>query len=547
MRHPDADTLPSQPSSRTPSGPITVRRSHLGWIRLLLVFGTLSAEPTETRTHQVDLKAIRKDLGQSLLGANVQQFRSHYSLRDILAQGPAFAGFMKEIGSPVLRLDGRNVYGWLSLAEHRALAGIKADALWFSMEAIHAFCTSNDLQIIGSFRDEKYLDEQTGAAVEFRNRPEHFDRAVQDNMKKLKWVLEHGYRDRYVAWEIGNECYATWDPLLYGQFARKMVAEARRLDPGIRLAVPVILRNTDDPAIAKFIAADPNRKNWFSWHDAMLPALGDQLPHITHLQIHIYGAGSAFSCNHRGLETIGAILEKIPGTRHLRYLVTEWRYTGVGGVQHRTFRTGALWNGKFAMTLLSHPRVDWTAAHEFLCTSGLGYWSPGDEWIFQYPQEGQTGKAPRIPNPTGKAALDVGPFGPVTRMLNEIVREYPLLLDHGADLGPMSSALFADGFKEPGLPDASRDLEWFVCRSRDGGRIGGFVVNTLAHAVTWSLESGSRRLQFTRSEQMTCPPDRLQESERPGAPKFWTVSRGLGPSNTLTLPPMSLTQFHGSW
>ncbi|MBI4979262.1 MAG: hypothetical protein HZC28_17405 [Spirochaetes bacterium] len=514
---------------------------------MLCLYAVLTAAPVVERMLTVDVRQTQKDLTHSYLGANAQQFRFHYSVKAMLDQSAAFATFMSNIGLPVIRMDGRNEYGWFSIEEDRKLSGNGSrDSLWFSMDEFHRFCRANNIRLIGAFRDEKYYDEKTGTVVVFRDTPDHFDGGVANNIKKLSWVVSNGYQDLYTAWEIGNECWSSWDPVLYAQFARKMVNAALAVHPGIRLTVPVMLRNTDDPAIKTFMAKVGRSSNWFSWHEKMLPALGEDIKKISHLQIHVYGSASMYSANYRGLETISDILAKQPNTDHFRYLVTEWRYTGVGGVQHRTFRTGALWNAKFAMTLLSYPKVDYTAAHEFLCTSGLGYWSPGTEWMYQYPEEKQSGKAPRIPNKTGTAQFDIGPFGPVNRMLNELVKECPVLVEHKSDLGPMSSALYVDGWKQDDSPKASKDLDWFICAKKDRSKIGGVIVNTTDDMLSVNLSTGEKKYALMDIYQMTCDADKQAQAEIPGEEKFWHVSPVSLENGRLMLPPNSITSFRGT-
>ncbi|MBN8524714.1 MAG: hypothetical protein J0M02_05190 [Planctomycetes bacterium] len=554
------------------------------------VLSVYAGEDVVARTIAVDASQAAKDLTNCQLGANAQQFRIHYSIKKMLDSG-LFAGFMQDIGRPVIRLDGRSIYGWsgrgetwkLRDAETRlrllkqskagedpayklfqpgdfdALAerfGIDAkperfvitrnhpDIAWFSPEEFHRFCRANGIRLIGAINDHLYYQPESGQVFRFRDNPGYFDGAVDDFRRKLTWVKDNGYLDLYVAWEIGNECWSSWDPVLYAQYARKILAAARALQPDIRLAVPVMLRNTDDPAIQEFIAKDHRRQGWFDWHESMLPALGDDIRGFSHLQIHVYGSASRYSANQRGLDNIAEILAKTPGTDHFRYLVTEWRYTGVGGTQHRTFRTGALWNAKFAMTLLAHPRVDWSAAHEFLCTSGLGYWTPGtgnagpnqdgSEWMFQTPDGVGEGKPGELRSTHGRPSFDVGPFGPVNRMLNELMRECPLLIEHRADLGPMSSALFAEG---------AGDLHWFICRSGDGSTIGGMVVNTCAQSIDLELRSGDSPLAVRSAELMSCAADRLAIPEVPGEAKAWRVEAIQAHEGRLRMPTNSILVF----
>ncbi|MFA9476690.1 hypothetical protein ACERK3_00140 [Phycisphaerales bacterium AB-hyl4] len=563
-------------------------------VTIVLWHAPLAAVHAEQRTISVDVEHTQKDLRHAYLGANAQQFRYHYSIQQMLDSGQ-FGRFMQDIGRPVMRMDGRSVLdghssvnAWFSEeaaeqlmiaerklrflerhektsdldidhvqpADYEAIVqqyGIEdapddfsregGDPIWYCPYQWHEFCRENDIPLIGAINDYMYYDPDTGQVIRFKDRPEHFDGAVENFTRKLRWVIDNGYEDLYVAWEIGNETWSAWDPELYAQYARKIIHAGKDLQSDIQLAVPVMIRDTDDPWIKTFISNQPSRERWFTWHEHVLPALGDDIEKLSHLQVHLYGFSSSYSANFDGLEMVSDILADIPNTDHLQYLLTEWRYTGTGGTRHRTFKTGALNNAKFAMTMLSHPRVDYSTAHEFVLTSGLGYWTPGtagenssnegSAWIFQRPEGG----GDEYRSADGRPRFDIGPFGPVNRMLNELVIECPELLVHDADLGPMSSALFAEG---------ERDLEWFISANPDRSLIGGVLVNTRKEPMTVRLKAGETPLALKWTEQMTCDPDKLEEPEVPGEEKFWHVQRRDAQGAELSLPPESITSFRAT-
>ncbi len=573
-------------------------------INIALFLTAVCGFSRDSRSISVNPANSQKDLSNSYMGANAQQFRSHYSIRKMLDNQKKFSDFLLSIGSPVLRMDGRSIYGWFSTEECLKLreANIKMsrlnkwrstgkiaskkyqpedyeavvkkyrlsaspvavksnhpDIAWFDPDLFHRFCRENKIRIIGAISDEQYYDNASGKVVYFRDRPEYFDGAVKSSMKKIAWVLNHGYKDLYVAWEIGNESFASWDPVLYAKYAKKIADAALKLQPDIKLSVPAIIRDTDDPFIKSFIKrlkAKGSTANWFDWHKKMIPAIGDSIAKITHVTAHVYGAKSKYNANAKGL-ALATDLSDIPNTGHLRFLVTEWRYTGVGGTDHRTYVMGALWNAKFAMLLLSHPKIDYSTVHEFLCTSGLGYWTPGksngdpgmvgDEWIYQYQPGKKKSKQSQLRDPVGKPCFDIGPFGPVNRMFNELIRDCPVLLEHESDLGKMSSAKFADGVDISKHVKKNGDIDWIICVSKDRSSLGGIIVNTLNHPVTVTLNFKNSKYELKNIAQMTCRPERIFTAEEPGQRKFWKVLHFPVKNNSLALPPDSITSFRGSF
>jgi hypothetical protein len=216
----------------------------------------------------------------------------------------------------------------------------------------------------------------------------------------------------------------------------------------------------------------------------------------------------------------------------------------VADQHHRIFKVG-LWKAKFTLVLAAHPIVDYTGVHDFLTWSGVGYYSDGKVWFRQ-----GTAKAPKKSEmykcKTGKPSLDAGIFAPVLKMTNHIIRNYPLLLVHKADLGNNSSGLFVSARKDDNssksMDKLGRDLEWFICTDRAKNKIGAILVNTQSFPVNIELkDEKGKQWSVKKAEALTCPLERIFETEIPGEKKFWKLApMNINPDGTVTVPPLSV-------
>lgn len=382
---------------------------------------------------------------------------------------------------------------------------------------------------------------------------------IKENMYKLKWVKEHGYLDLYLAWEIGNENYirTTENPAIYAEFVRNLARSAKKIYPDIRLSINIFSCAGDDNNLhfdsvtsSKMINSNKNTRSYakyLAWSLAVLRNLGKDAQLIYYCSLHLYGGGLSYNANIKGLNSHQQLIKHYPNTRHIRFIVTEWRYTAGGELtKHRKFHTSALWNAKFSLLLMAHPLVDSTHIHDFLTYSGVGYWSDGKTWKAQYPSNNAVRKM--YESSSSEPSLDIGPFGPVLNMLNKVVKKYPLLLAHKSDLGPTSSAIFYAKYKSKiNERKDCQDLDWIIATNRSRDEYGGIVVNTFEQPIDIKLISLGRRYQITKAETESCPIDKVVLSEIPGKPKFWEL-RSLLPNTEgrVTLPPLSITYFEAN-
>jgi hypothetical protein len=521
----------------------------------------------EVLTFNVD--DVKKDLKDSIQGVDAESFaigRSTWgiNLRTLLnEQRSEFKAFLKKVGRPTMRMMDFSRYSWRGPEVTDALEVKGSKEWWWSPKELHEFCRENDIKLIGFFDTKKLYDVKTGKVTSLLDHktktlnmtPEQMDALVEENLYKLRWVKKNGYLDLYSAWEIGNEVYIAGvnSPEVYATFAKKMTKAAKKVDPKIRVAVTIFVCAADDANLFSQSGKNPRDMSgkeeqdvydkWLAWSNTVMKLLGDVGKDIYYINLHLYGPSLRYNANAKGIDTHVRVVQKHPNMQHARFIVTEWRHTGSSELHgQREFKTSALWAAKFSMVLLAHPLMDSTGIHDFFTYSGTGYWSDGKIWRAQWKS-----LSPRkaYPSKTGKRELQVGPFGPVLKMLNNIARNYPLLLEHKANLGKYSSADFFDNCSPKTVTeDEGRDLQWIIACNRKKNKFGGMVVNTHVYPVRITLQSKGKKYNITKATSENCPADKLFELEIPGDAKFWKLEAlKVNSDGSIDLPPLSITSF----
>jgi hypothetical protein len=512
---------------------------------------------------------VKKDLKDSIQGVDAESFvigRSTWgiNLKTILTeQRSEFAAFLKKVGRPTLRMMDFSRYSWRGYEATDALESPGSKKWWFSPEQLHEFCRENDVKLIGFFDLKKLYDVKTGKVTVFYDHKtkkfnitsKQMDALVEENLYKLRWVKKNGYLDLYEGWEIANEFYlhGTEEPELYAEFAKRMSKAAKKVDPKIRCAITAFVCAADDANLFNNIGKNPREMTkkgeqdvydkWLAWSNTVMRLLGDDAKNIYYVNIHLYGPSLRYNANAKGLNTHVRVVQKHKNMQHARFIITEWRHTGSSEMHaQRSFKSGALWQAKFSMVMLAHPLIDFTGAHDFFTYSGAAYWSDGKIWRAQWKS-----LSPRAayPSKTGKREFQVGPFGPVLKMLNHIVRKYPLLLEHKANMGKYSSAHFYQNCSPETINEnQGGDLEWIIATNRKKNKFAGMVVNTHIYPVRVTLQSNGKKYNITKATSENCPADKLFVNEIPGDAKFWNLEAlKVNADGSIDLPPFSINSF----
>jgi len=519
----------------------------------------------------------QKDLSKCYVGYDAESFACGFNFNWMLTKGrKEFKDYCYRAGVRCLRFAEMSRYSWRSeLATRKMKAATYAAKYphaphiakntlkkkldwWFKPELYWSFCRENRIIVLPMFNAESFYNPKDKKAYYFVNKSEHYQAAADESAAYVKFLKNNGYLDLAKVWEIGNESYLKkWKPVEYANFVKILIKTVRTVQPDIKLAMPTFICSRDNPdvhAIMKRIkSASPNGKKteWQIYDEAMkwtaqtIKALGKDAQYISYGVQHSYGAGPSYNSNYKGIDSNYTLLQAMPESKSWRLVNTEWRdRSGENLWCHRAFWNSALWKGKFTMLLMAYPQMDYTAAHSLFAFSGGLYWSNGKDWVLQF--NPNRSRLHDENNPTGKPRFDIGAFGPLAKMCNDLIDTHPMLLVHKAGLGKMSSASYYKSFRDnrnnPSVAVKS-DLDYLVAVNNSYDSLALLIVNTYNKNVKVDLKTafGKADIGAAQIELLSCDPLLLDQLQMPGTGFYpWKVSYyGQNTQNNLTVPANS--------
>ena len=430
---------------------------------------------------------------------------------------------------------------------------------WFSPELFWTFCRENRITVLPMFNAESYYNVSDNKAYYIVNKPEHYRAAAKEAAAYVKYLKEKGYLSMAKVWEIGNECYLKgWKPAEYAAYVKCLIKAVCQVQPDIKLAIPVFICTRDNPdvkAIMKRLEVTSLRggkTEWqiydqaMKWTAGVIESLGKDAQKISYGIQHSYGAGPAYNSNYKGIDSTYRLLQAFPGSRKWRLINTEWRdRSGENLWCHRAFWNSALWKGKFVMLMMAYPHMDYTGAHSLFAFSGGLYWSNGKRWQLQFNPARQI--MYDSGNIDGKPRFDIGAFGPLAKMCNDLIDTHPKLLLHHSGMGKMSSAYYYDSFRANRTnPKAAvkSDLDYIVAAGSNYDSLALLVVNTKATEVKLRIKSvfGKADIGAAEIELLKSKAGMLDMLQIPGSGFYpWEVTRyGQNMQGSLVVPPNSV-------
>lgn len=357
----------------------------------------------------------------------------------------------------------------------------------------------------------------------------------------LDWLKANGYADNVIGFELDNEPYLDIpDPQSYVAVWRELIPEIKRMWPDAKLGLPVAIYLKGDPDLVEvrrrlvgndLLSGKRSEERINQWTGNVIAALGDVAKHITHLCIHVYGAGRSWNCNYNGIRRTDKLREVFPVLKGTRTWITEWRDQSDNDYfSQRRFRT-LLWKADYILMALAQPEVDAIFQHSLYGHSGAIYWSTGREWYFQ-PERPGVRKFLADANGDGNPRMVRGACGALYRLLFDAFEGRTLLLGVGAARGVDTGAVYYDSIVRHDRAlrdDPPRDLPfdgdclWAV--ATDAGRMEGTLVAVNTHGCQESVSVGikGRRIGTADCRVLKCRADVMDQLEIPGETPPWRV------------------------
>ena len=533
------------------------------------------ASDSEVLELKLNLFRVEKDLHKSYVGYDVEDFACGSNFKWILSKGRSeFAQKCHEAGVKVWRFAEMSRYSWRGELPTRLMLARKVQNhykgsksiykryasrpldWWFAPELFWSFCRENNIFVIPMINAVSYYNPKKKTAFCLVNNPEHYAPAADEAAAYLQWLKDKDYLDLAKVWEIGNESFITgWKPEEYAAFVKILVPKLRKIQPDIKLGIPIAITTRDNPdmeeILRRFRQGKPaNRKTeWdiylevMRWSGKVIQSLGKTAEFIQYGIYHSYGAEPLYNSNIKGLMTSSNLLKAFQGSRKWRLLNTEWRdRSGEDGACHRNFRVAALWKAKFVMLMMAFPSMDYTCAHSLFGFSGGLYWSDGNWWSMQSVNRERASRSRLLDhNGNGKPRFDIGAFGPVAKMCNDLIDSHPLLLSNGAELGPNSSALYYNYiyFNKK----QKTDIQWLISTNSKRDSIAAIIVNTGHNSRKVNINTPQGKVDITAAQitTLTSLPNQENMLQIPGYNRTWQLqSSGQFREKTITIHPQSV-------
>ena len=278
----------------------------------------------------------------------------------------------------------------------------------------------------------------------------------------VKWIVNSGYRDMVVGFELGNEPYFGSDPEKYAARWGEIVPGIKRIFPECDIGFPIAEYRDGDPDIAAVRARSTRVDEWFKgdkefgymrvnqWSGRFIVAFSNCLDLCSHTIYHFYGGDIAYGVGPSGFGRIRNFARVFPEVKDKKVWITEWRERSDEDNRcHLTHSSGFV-KAHYMLSAICQPEIDGLCAHNALGLAGVlniadgrGNWygqrDPGDNTrcgIRCYPDL----------DCTGHARLEVGPCGPMFRMYTEALLKHPLIIEHGvADGGTITDGHYWSG------------------------------------------------------------------------------------------------------
>jgi len=428
---------------------------------------------------------------------------------------------------------------------------------WFSPKAFFSFCKENKIFVTPALSTRYNYNPKSGKGYWI---PDSGDKgmrmAARENAAFVKWIIDNGYKKQVLGYIIGDEpWWGKLTPKQFIKFANWNIEEIRKIDPDAKFALPFFLCTGQIYVDLKTVLTKVNAyrhyqkkkklsewemyKKTLAWCKKMMDMIGKDAQKFTWAYIHTYGSTPQYNSNYKGLKTHDLLVKSNPFTKHLKLINTEWRFTSSGDLtSHRDFKTGALWNAKFLMTMIAYPSMAFNAAHTMICYNGMGYYSNGKFWERQFPKKGVW---TCLPDDSKRKQFVTGPYALVMKIFNDMVTTHPVMLTHGSDVGNSSSADYYVGiFKKD---DTGRDLQWMLATNIQRNSLQAVFVNTRNKTLTVTLDSQKGKIDPKKAEitVFSCLESKLYQLQYPGKTTPWTKQQIVSPKlNQFKIPGNSI-------
>jgi putative protease len=257
----------------------------------------------------------------------------------------------------------------------------------------------------------------------------------------VKWIVDNGYKDQIVGFELGNEPYFGSNPEESAARWSVIVPEIKKIFPEVDIGISVAEYREGDPDIAAVRRRSTAVDKWFEggdyygfnrvnqWSGRFIVSSSNFMHHISHVIYHFYGGNSADGLGPCGYRRIRHFAKAFPEVANKRVWVTEWRERSDEDCRCHQMFSSTLTKAHYILSSTAAKMFDCSSLHTASSLSGGFAITSGDGvWHVQWDPAGRNFSDPDF---TGKPRMEVGPAGPLFRLYNEALQGHPLICAFG--------------------------------------------------------------------------------------------------------------------
>ena len=405
---------------------------------------------------------------------------------------------------------------------------------------------------------------------------ENNGRTINDARRRIlgfvQWIVDNGFTEQVAGFELGNEPYWGSAPEQFAHRWAAIVPGIKRIWPEAHIGFSIAEYRAGDPDIESVRSRLSTVDEWFKfggsewgmsklnqWSGRFIRAFSSCLPLCSHVIYHFYGGTRPYGCSYAGIQRIRNFAKVFPEVKDKKVWITEWRFTADQNLIKQQSFSIALFDAFYMMMCVCQPEIDGLSAHQcgwlaggFYIADGRGSWCQRRFLESMYVD----------PDWTGRPRLEVGPVGPVFKLLNEAILDHPHVLARGNRAGgsidndnywsshlcggrdKQLNAWLSDGAEPAKRPKTDKDiLEWILLT--DKARTSVALVAANANFEDWkpSLETVGCTLGKPHVRLYRCKPEDVMRRQVPGEKPLSWEEEFEGEEGKVVVPAFSVATF----
>ena len=403
---------------------------------------------------------------------------------------------------------------------------------------------------------------------------ENGGRTINDARRRIlgfvQWIVDNGFKDQVAGFELGNEPYWGSAPEQFAARWAAIVPDIKKIWPEAQIGFAIAEYRAGDPDIESVRKRLSTVDEWFNfgggewgmsklnqWSGRFINAFSNCLQHCSHVVYHFYGGFGPYGCTYNGIQRVRNFARAFPEVKDKKVWITEWRYTADDDLRYQQSFSFAMFDALYMMMCICQPEIDGLSAHQCGWLSGGFYIADGrGDWCQR--RERETDRMFVDPDWTGRPRLEVGPVGPVFKLLNEAILTHPHVLARGrrhegtiSDDNYWSSRCYVDSSSKIGgwiqgggdlamRPPDGGVLEWILLANEERTSVSLVVAN--AGIQTWKppFETIGCTVGKSKVRLYRCRPEHEILHQVPGEPRLSWEEECEGEAGRIEVPGLSV-------